>query len=182
MFGFACGTCRLHFFRRRAMGEAFTRHSLRPLHVKRDELISSLGRKCVARPRPHVDRCLNRESAGCCRTCIFDSKHLGRRAARYIALSPCGRGHLRHINKRGLVRGLSPQANLVEAYPSPNRASRAVLHALSRKGRGPIHEQSPRLFSASVGRAKRPPAGRLRAHRRSTHSARMVGTARARSS
>src|SRR4051794_32578991 len=35
VFGTTCGTCRLHFFRRRAMGEAFTRHSLRPLHFLR---------------------------------------------------------------------------------------------------------------------------------------------------
>ncbi|WP_284420709.1 MULTISPECIES: hypothetical protein [unclassified Bradyrhizobium] len=47
---------------RRAMGEAFTRHSLRPLHFQRDELIAKLG---LHRPRDRVlmsKRCLNRES------------------------------------------------------------------------------------------------------------------------
>ncbi len=54
VLGFACGTCRLHFFRRRAMGEAFTRHSLRPLHVKRDGLIETSGecRRETAMTRP----------------------------------------------------------------------------------------------------------------------------------
>ncbi|MGJ4887796.1 hypothetical protein ACQR1Y_06375 [Bradyrhizobium sp. HKCCYLRH3099] len=42
--GFACGTCRLHFFRRRAMGEAVTRHSLRPLHVREGRAMADLGR------------------------------------------------------------------------------------------------------------------------------------------
>ena len=31
LFGQSCGSCRLHFFRRRAMGAACTRPSLRPL-------------------------------------------------------------------------------------------------------------------------------------------------------
>ncbi|CAL77028.1 hypothetical protein BRADO3231 [Bradyrhizobium sp. ORS 278] len=54
MLGCTCGTCRLHFFRRRAMGEAFTRHSLHPLGLSEGELIAELGlivpRECERMP------------------------------------------------------------------------------------------------------------------------------------
>jgi hypothetical protein len=41
------------------MGEAFTRHSLRPLHFKRDELIADLGRNA---PRDYADMFLTSAS------------------------------------------------------------------------------------------------------------------------
>ncbi len=51
------------FLRRRAMGEAFTRHSLRPLDYGRGELIADLGHH-VPRDRVATSclRCLRRES------------------------------------------------------------------------------------------------------------------------
>ncbi|MGJ5095807.1 hypothetical protein ACQR18_27270, partial [Bradyrhizobium oligotrophicum] len=66
VFGFACGTCRLHFFRRRAMGEAFTRHSLRPLHDLRGTCSmhhSGEARREITSSCLQLDRCLNRKSA-----------------------------------------------------------------------------------------------------------------------
>jgi hypothetical protein len=63
------------------------------------------------------------------------------RNARCSALSPCGRGHVRPIKVLGWVRGLSPRAPLAERDPSPNRACRTFLHALSHKGRGRNRDQ-----------------------------------------
>ncbi len=51
------------FFRRRAMGEAFTRHSLRPLHSREGRTDRRPRARCAARLQSYVDRCLSREFA-----------------------------------------------------------------------------------------------------------------------
>ncbi len=73
VIGCTCGTCRLHFLRRRAMGEAFTRHSLRPPpyqegHVERIPRASSAARTTIY--------------AHCCLRCKSDVSTSSSRARR----------------------------------------------------------------------------------------------------
>ncbi len=74
-----------------------------------------------------------------------------RATARYSALSPCGRGHLRPIQALGWVRGRSRRTALVATFPSPKGACGSVLHALSRKGRGRSHDPRADDLSGCYG-------------------------------
>jgi ATP sulfurylase len=72
---------------------------------------------------------------------MFDTSHLIKSCNTSGAPSPlAGEGGM---TAHGAVMPgegyLSAQTVLVETYPSPNRVCGAVLHALSRKGRGRSH-------------------------------------------